>query len=946
METNPESGAICQACQAPLSADGTCVPCLLRAGLHETLAEEQPRSFAPPFVFGDFEVARREDGSLWELGRGAMGVTYRAVDRVLHRHVALKVIQATRASDTQAVRERFLREARAAAALRHPNVAGVFQFGASSAAGPCYYAMELVEGETLEHRLRRDGPFAVETALEIAEQVTAALVAAALRGLVHRDLKPGNLMLSGGEGTGLPLEVKVIDFGLAKAAAATTGETDLTRGGFIGTPAFASPEQFDLVPVDARADIYALGVTLWYALTGKLPYAGRTITELRDLQARTVLPIEQLTARKVPPPLVALLRAMLAEDREERPASARHLANALETCRRQLGLSAKRGFSQRAWYRAARRRPAVATVAVVGLGAALWWAAVHLDAFRRADAAGPPDKSIAVLPFANLSRDNDNAFFTEGVQDEILTDLARVADLKVISRTSVLPYQSGAPRKNLREISRELGVANILEGSVQRLHNRVRVSAQLIDARTDTHLWAEHFDRDLSDVFAIQSEIAQAIAAQLQARLSPGEREAIETRPTKDVAAYDAYLQGNKLLRAAELTKEEAQLRQAARQLEEATTDDARFFEAWCALSRAHLNLYWFNFDNAPERLALAETAAETARRLRPEAGESHLVEGMVLYMGHHDFPGALAEFQAAAKLLPNSSEAPYWLGLVLRRQGRWAESIRQLERAHELDPRNAFLLTELADTDQYVYRYAAAGQANDAAVALDPHNLDYAYWKAACARWERADLAPTRQWLRLLPADSEKWSDTAALVAANLALDDGDYATAAQALARYRPETISDADFIYPRTELAGWIAFLGGDKEGAKSAFEAARERTEAIVRARPQDAKALLVLARIHAELGLKADAIREGLQASAMLPVSADAIDGPYILRELAGIYAQSGEPDRALETLRSIVGQPAGPSYGHLRLEHEWDPLRREPRFQALVAAALHASDSK
>lgn len=293
------SATVCSVCGEPLGPEGGCVPCLLRTGLEDAGGQDE----LPPdsVIFGDFEIARRADGSLWELGRGAMGVTYRAVDKVLHRNVALKVIETPSAADgSQAVRERFLREARAAAALRHPNVAGVFHLSASPDVERCYFAMELVEGETLEARVRRDGPLKVELALEIVMQVTRALMAAAARGLIHRDLKPGNIMLARGDAG--ELEVKVIDFGLAKAAAEATGEMDLTHGGFVGTPAFASPEQFENRAVDARSDIYALGATLWFALTGRAPFSATTIEEMRSTRTRASLPVEQLLAKNIPSP--------------------------------------------------------------------------------------------------------------------------------------------------------------------------------------------------------------------------------------------------------------------------------------------------------------------------------------------------------------------------------------------------------------------------------------------------------------------------------------------------------------------------------------------------------------------------------------------------------------------------------------------------------------------
>src|SRR5438552_4288130 len=543
MQASAQEISTCPVCGGALeetSGGGLgCMVCLLRVGIRgEDPAgagqDSTLNAFGGDEGFGVYKIERLPDGSLYELGRGAMGVTYRAVDASLQRKAALKIIKIGIAGRRAEAHERFMREARMAAALRHENIATVFQFGIREETGQCFYAMELIEGETLEERVRRTGPLTVRTTIDIAQQVTSALVAAENRSLINRDLKPGNLMLVSpdDEERGVP-SVKIIDFGLAKALNAPVDAMQLTHDGFVGTPAFASPEQFESSTLDVRSDIYSLGVTLWFALTGKTPFGGRGFEEIRRAQQSDVLPLEQLKAARVPSHLRSLLKSMLAFEPAARPGT-HELTAELQRCAAEARGERRAGIG-------------LAAAAILVLGAAafsiLWpLASGHKSAaVAEKRPLGRPvlEKSIAVLPFENRSEDKQNAYFADGVQGEILTDLAKVADLKVISRTSVMQYRSG-PERSVRRIGQELGVAHVVEGSVQRSGNRVRVNAQLIDARTDRQLWAQSYDRDLADVFAIQSEIAKAIADQLQVH----EEQTIGAKPTNNVDAYDAYLHG------------------------------------------------------------------------------------------------------------------------------------------------------------------------------------------------------------------------------------------------------------------------------------------------------------------------------------------------------------------------------------------------------------------
>ena len=496
----------CPSCGEPLEETPGgglgCMSCLLRAGIgseEETVHDSTPDALGGGTRFGVYEIDCHADGSLCELGRGAMGVTYRATDTSLQRKVALKIIKTDIAERSADARERFMREARAAAALRHENIATIHQFGMRLETGQYFYAMELIEGETLEERVRRAGPLDASITIEIARQVTSALAAAEKHGLVHRDLKPANLMLVSPDGgttdvTNKKLLVKIIDFGLAKAVHTQTDPKSLTHDRFVGTPAFASPEQFEHAALDVRSDIYSLGETLWFALAGKPPFAGHTLSEIHSAQKSNALPVEQLKAAHVPHRLKSLLESMLAFEPASRPGT-QELAARLQRC------SPEARSVQRT-----RGALAAAALLILGASAAIIFLSVRTP--NSISNLGAPEKSIAVLPFENRSEDKANAYFADGIQDEILTRLSKIADLKVISRTSTQQYQSKPA--NLREIAKQLGVATILEGSVQKAADQVRVNVQLINAQTDSHLWADTYDRKLTDIFGVESEIAKA----------------------------------------------------------------------------------------------------------------------------------------------------------------------------------------------------------------------------------------------------------------------------------------------------------------------------------------------------------------------------------------------------------------------------------------------------
>ncbi len=942
----------CRACGtlfASQAEDGGpfCLGCLFDAAISsqsdKTDAIPSPLAVPAPssgtlFVdprFAQYELAVREDGTFVELGRGGMGVTYRAMDTTLRCAVALKVVNPTFVQDAR-VRARFLREAQVAAGLRHPHVASVFFFGERTQDSQLFYAMELVEGETLHARVRRCGGLPAEQVLEIGAQVADALAAAETRGLTHRDLKPANLMLVRGEA----VNVKVIDFGLAKAAATETPDgLELTRTqDFVGTPAFASPEHFNVwQEIDARSDFYALGATLWYALTGRTPIPGRTADEIRQRQQENILPLDHLRAAGVPRPLAGLLRTLLSPDPSGRPQTAAALMAALVECRRQVtpvGRSSP-----------ARRR----TLVLAGLAGGLIAAAVvagwiiHARSPNPATVAAPaavtalavPDKSVAVLSFENLSTDPDNAFFADGVQDEVLTDLAKIADLKVISRTSVLPYKKETSR-NLREIGQALGVAYVVEGSVQRAGNQIRVTAQLIDARTDTHRWAEHYDRPLDDVFTIQSEIARAIAGQLQAKLSPQEKSAIDAPPTGDLQAYDLYLQARDLYeRNAMVLQSMDHGAEAIPLLEQALARDQNFLPAWCLLARVHGSLYR-NKDHTPARLEQFSAAVQGAVRLAPDAGETHLALANYHYQ-RRDYAQAATELALARRTLPNDSLIPELTGYLLRRQGQWEESARNLERALTLDPRNFVTLQQLGSSYLEMHRYADAERTFQRALAIKPGDPYTRVLLADVPLEARADVRPYASTLAAVLAEDPALAPE--LDDPDDALCERSPAAYARALAHLPPEgTIKPGGVVLPRAYYEGVFARAEGDTARARAAFTAARAELAKIVAARPDAAVALSFLGVIDAGLGRKEDALAEGRRAGELLPVAKDAVVGPDVAVRLARIYAWTGEKSAAVETLAALERVPNNLPYGALKLDPQWDDLRGDAGFEALLAS--------
>jgi serine/threonine protein kinase/Tfp pilus assembly protein PilF len=931
-----ETAETCATCGRPLTQcgpNGECLRCLVSLTFLGDGEQAEPptargRLTPGPLRYAHFEVETGADGFPVELGAGAMAITYRARDTVLNSLVALKVID-RKVAQNPGARSRFLREARAAANIRHPNVARVTYYGEQD--GECFYAMELVEGETLEARVRRDGPMPLALALDVIEQTARALVAAEACGVVHRDIKPSNIMLES-DPTGA-LRVKLIDYGVAKVMGPQTQSgVEQTHAGFIGTPAFASPEQFagaGQLPVDTRSDIYSLGVTLWYLLTGRTPFLGRTMEEIRARQTSD-LPLEQLKRLHLPGRVIALLKSMVAADPNARPQSARELLLAVHSCNDRFNPEAR-------W----RRRKAI----IVNVALMLSLIAIACGAwlYQRLRPFTPEERSIAVLPFENLSSDKENAYFAEGIQDEILTRLAKIGNLKVISRTSTQHYQS-AP-KNLREIARQLGVAHILEGSVQKSADTVRVNVQLINAATDSHLWSDTFDRKLTDILSVETEVAKTIADQLRAKLTGQEQEVIAAKATDNPRAYDAYLRGLAYTLKTAFTPENSL--GAQKNVKEAVRLDPNFALAWALLS--YVDASGYLTQSLQPTVALREEAreaAETALRLQPNLGEGLLATGFYYYACLKDYDTAVKYLEQAKRVLPHSSRVLQGLAYVERRRGNWDRSEAYFQEAEKVDPRNVNLLSQHARSYVCLRRFPEALAKLEQILNITPDDIDTIVLKARIAQAEgdlpraAALLAPLRLGVGYVNA-----------------LETQVY----QAILELRPRPViaqlkeilakPDQTLGFYIGELRFWLAWaqeVSGDHAAARESWSQARSELELFLKEQPENLVLMGDLALTNMALGDNASALTLTESAIAMFPIQKDALTGPRPLEILARVAAHAGDAGRSISTLEKLLSIPyeaplaANPPLtpALLRLDPMFEPLRKDPRFQKLVTASV------
>ena len=915
---------VCAKCGAKVFADsprGFCSVCLFRTGLG-SLEENDDGKHEPSRIqtdFGDYDL-------LEEIGRGGQGVVYRARQKSLNRIVALKVIALGQWSSTPHLK-RFRHEAEAAARLEHPQIVPIYEIGERD--GSCYFSMQFIEGGQLDQILKRE-PMSPRRAAELVVIIARTVQFAHEHGILHRDIKPGNILV---DKNGEP---HLTDFGLARLIeqqSTVTNSFDV-----LGTPSYMSPEQAAgrTKEVTAAADVYSLGAVFYQMLTGEPPFAGGTTYET----IRMVLESEPRDPRtrnaKVDVDLATICLKCLEKDPTRRYQSAAGLSDDIERWLRHEPIQARRTnilIRGKKWI---QRNPstAVAAALLAGLIAAVAVIVSKSDLFR-----GMPSSGVAVLPFENLSGDSHNAYFANGIQEEILTRLAGIADLKVISRTSTQQYQT-KPR-NLRDIAKQLGVANIVEGSVQKAADQVRVNVQLINAQTDSHLWADTYDRKLTDIFGIESEIAKGIAEALQAKLTGREEEALVAKPTNNPEAYDAYLRGLAFAARFNSSYSLDLLWKAVDFYERAVQLDPNFAIGWVKLACVNARIYFNRTDTtSAARGKAAKRALENAQRLAPNSPETLLAFGYYQFWVLRDYGSAKTTFSRISKMLPSRSEAPVALAAIAQREGHWDQSVAYIEKALDLDPSNVELLWQAAVTYANIRRFPAALRIYDRALDITPNEWELMAEKASIYQAQ----GNLQEAARLLSGITETSPGGAFDTKINQLRLERNYSEAV------RLQQARQAQFHFgseyekgnEQVELAS-TQRLVGDMVGARVTAEKARNRFEQLYRDQPDVAFIASGLSQAYAMMGEKDSALKEAERAVMLLPRAKDAHNGPGMEERLAQIQTMCGENSRAISILTNLLAtpydswnyDPAPITPALLRLDPIWDPLRADPAFQKL-----------
>ena len=857
-----------------------------------------------------------------ELGQGGMATVYLAQDLKHHRPVAIKLLRSELAAALGP--ERFLREIEISAHLHHPHILPLYDSG--EAEGLLYYVMPYVEGESLRDRLTREKQLPLEDALQIAREVADALGYAHSHGVIHRDIKPENILLESGHAV-------VADFGIARAVGSAATEKLTQTGIAVGTPVYMSPEQAaGSKELDGRSDLYSLGCVLYEMLAGQPPFTGPTVESIVHQHLVTEPPNVTNIRPAVPAPVAAALQRALAKTPADRFNPVALFAEALSGRAAAAGTTVPTAPGAVIPTKRSRRR-----LALLGLAALVVVAGVFaVGRWLRPGAAAPrhPRTAIAVLPFENLSAEGPNAYFAPGLHDELLTQLSKVAALTVISRTSVMGYAGTS--KAIKLIGQELGVGTLVEGSVQVVGDRLRVNVQLIDAATDAHLWAEHYDRTLDDAFAIQSDVAQRIVAAVGVALGDAEQRRVAQAPTANAEAYRLYLQGREYYSRPGYLRQNQEMAQQL--FERALALDPDFALARAALSQVHGSMYWWRYDPSAARAARQREEAEAALRLAPDLPQAHSAMGLAHYRGRRDYRRALEEFAIALAGLPNDAELWALTGYVHRRLGNWNEVVAAFEKATQLAPLDANLFYDLAgQTYEVMHRYAEAVRAYDRALSLVPDLHVAAIRRGETYVLWQGQLDTLRTVLSQVPRDAELGTrgDVAAQRAA-LLLWERNADSLLQMLQTARVDVFDGQDFFLPTALYAAWAHQLRGDHAAARAAFASAHVRLDSVLRELPDDWRVHAARGLALAGLGRRDAALREARWLRQSVVYREDAYKGPSVAEDRARILAQAGEADAALDEIERLLARPSWLSVHTLRIDPRWDPIRNDPRFQALL----------
>jgi non-specific serine/threonine protein kinase len=853
-----------------------------------------------------------------KLGEGGMGEVYLAEDLDLERTVAIKMLY-PRALGSEIECDRFINEARAAASLNHPNICTVHEIGEDE--GRPFIVLEHIEGTDLREKIEL-GPVPIEELLEIALQAATGLQEAHDRGIVHRDIKPENLMLTA-KG-----DLKIMDFGLARSAKAKR----LTReGSTLGTLAYMSPEQSRGDEVDTRSDIWSLGVIMYEMITGRQPFtADYDQAVIYSILNAEVEP-PTILRTGVPIDLEKIVMRCLARDPGERYQTAAELASDIIRCRRRMmDGSSSAGESRKVRSRWIGISVAVSVIVIASaIGVTRFWPSLSERVLREARAS---DIRIVVLPFENLGPQEDE-YFAEGLTEEITSRLATIRGLGVISRKSALYYKDR--QRTIRQIGLELDVDFVLEGTVRwerdEYGSRVRVTPQLIMVEDDSHIWTERYDEDFEAIFDVQTRIAAKVADQLDLTLSGNEQKFIEARPTDNVIAYQLYLRGIELIVYGH--QPEDNYRAAQMYFEQAVEIDPEFALAWARLCHAHRGMYFFGYDRTPERLEMARRAIDRALEIDPDSPEVHRELGFYYYHGLLDYDMALEEFERVARILPNDARSLYDIALIWRRRGMVEAALGNFLGAFSLNPKDAGLCVEVANTFGGLHRFEKGIVYADSAISMAPGNHWGYFLKALLILGSRRDVEGAKIVMRECPVQ-----DSGVMIWGWYYLEKlgRDYETALDHLDRLADDVIRMQSGFLPVSLLKGSLYDLMGESELAAEAYEESLVILEEAIRKNPDDPRVLCSLGFSYAGLGRKEEAIEAGRKAVNIYPVSRDALLGPDRLKDLARIYTGVGEYDAAIEIIRDLQYMPCYHTLSMFDIDPSFDPLKNEPAYQELV----------